>query len=50
MVIRKTSPQIKEEILSILNEGPHSIEQLRIKLDSNWSTTNNYLQELSKEG
>lgn len=46
---RKTPQQIKEEILSSLNEEPLSIEQLRIKLNSNWSTTNNYLQELSKE-
>ncbi len=50
MTIRKTAGQIKEEILSHLKESPLSIEQLRIKVESNWSTTNNYLQELSKEG
>jgi len=50
MVVRKTAEQIKEEILSHLNNGPISIEQLRKKLDSNWSTTNNYLEELSKDG
>lgn len=50
MVVRKTAEQIKEEILSHLNKEPLSIEQLRKKLDSNWSTTNNYLEELSKEG
>lgn len=49
MTIRKTPQQIKEEILSYLNKEPLSIEQLRIKLNSNWSTTNNYLQELSNE-
>lgn len=50
MVVRKTAEQIKEEILSYLKETPLSIEQLRIKLGSNWATTNNYLAELSKEG
>lgn len=50
MVIRKTAEQIKEEILSHLKEGPLSIEQLRIRIESNWSTTSNYLEELSKEG
>lgn len=50
MAIRKTAEQIKEEILSSLKEGPLSIEQLRKKVESNWSTINNYLEELSKEG
>ena len=50
MVIRKTTKQIKEEILSCLNEGPLSIEQVRIKVESNWSTVNNYLEDLSKDG
>ena len=48
--VRKTAEQIKEEILSSLREGPLSIEQLRKKVESNWSTINNYLEELSKEG
>ncbi len=50
MVVRKTAEQIKGEILFHLNNEPLSIEQLRKKLDSNWSTTNNYLEELSKKG
>jgi|SRR3989344_3867689 len=50
MVIRKTAEQIKEEILSHLKETPLSTEQIRIKAESNWSTINNYLEELSKEG
>ncbi len=50
MVSRKTAEQIKEEILSHLKERPLSIEQLRIKIESNWSTINRYLDELSKEG
>jgi hypothetical protein len=49
MVIRKNPQQIKEEILSNLSKGPLSIDQLRKKLDSNWSTTSYYLEELSKE-
>jgi len=50
MAIRKTAEQIKEEILSCLNESPLSTEQIRIKVESNWSTVNNYLEELSKNG
>ena len=50
MIVRKTAEQIKEEILSHLKETPLSIEQIRIKVESNWSTINNYLQELNKEG
>src|SRR3989344_2284344 len=50
MVVRKTAEQIKEEILISLDEQPLSIEQLRKKVESNWSTINNYLDELSKEG
>jgi len=50
MVIRKTPQQIKEEILSVLNKGPLSVEQIRRKVESNWSTINTYLEELKKEG
>lgn len=50
MVVRKTPEQIKEEILFYLKETPLSIEQIRKKVESNWSTINNYLKELSKEG
>ncbi len=50
MAIRKNPQQIKEEILSSLNESPLSTEQIRKKVESNWSTINNYLEELSREG
>lgn len=50
MTIRKTAEQIKEEILFQLREAPLSIEQIRKKVESNWSTINNYLDELSKDG
>ena len=50
MVNRKTAEQIKDEILSCLNIGPLSIEQIRLKVESNWSTVSNYLEELSKDG
>ncbi len=49
-VNRKSSNQIKDDILSSLNKGPLSVEQIRKKIDSNWSTANNYLEELSKDG
>ena len=47
---RKTSDQIKDEILFSLNTHPLSIDQIRKKVESNWSTINNYLDELTKEG
>src|SRR3989344_3707618 len=47
---RKAAEQIKEEILSHLKKGPISTKKLSDLLQSNWSTTNNYLEELSKEG
>ncbi len=50
MAVRKTPEQIKEEILDALKESPLSIEQLRKKVESNWSTVNTYLEELSKDG
>jgi len=50
MAIRKTAEQIKDEILSNLNSRLLSIEQIRKKIDSNWSTTYNYLEELKKDG
>ncbi|MFH1711213.1 MAG: hypothetical protein ABH840_02790 [Nanoarchaeota archaeon] len=50
MITRKTAEQIKDEILARLKEEPLSIEQLRKKVESNWSTTNNYLEELKNEG
>lgn len=50
MKARKNSDQIKEEILGALKEAPLSVEQIRKKVESNWSTVNNYLVELSKEG
>jgi hypothetical protein len=49
MQIRKSAEQIKQEILQSLNEKPLSIEQLRKKVESNWSTVNIYLEELKKE-
>jgi hypothetical protein len=50
MAARKTAEQIKEEILFCLNNSPLSIEQIRKKVESNWSTISTYLEELSKEG
>src|SRR3989338_9834579 len=50
MTVRKIPEQIKEEILDALKESPLSIEQLRKKVESNWSTVNTYLEELSKDG
>ena len=50
MAIRKNPEQIKEEILETLKEKPLSIEQIRLKVESNWSTVSTYLEELSKEG
>ncbi|MEA3329466.1 MAG: winged helix-turn-helix domain-containing protein [Nanoarchaeota archaeon] len=50
MVIRKTSQQIKKEILEFLFEGPKSINEIKEKLGSNWPTINSYLEKLKEEG
>lgn len=50
MTVRKTSQQIKEEILEFLLEGPKSINELKEKLGSNWPTINSYLEKLKKDG
>ena len=47
---RKSSQEIKEKILTNLKESPLSTKQLSELLGSNWSTINNYLDELKKEG
>lgn len=47
---RKTSQQIKEEILLKLSNEPLSVEQLLKSIeDSNWSTINKYLEELKEQ-
>lgn len=50
MVVRKTSLQIKKEILEFLFEGPKSINELKEELGSNWPTINSYLEKLKDEG
>ncbi len=49
MTTRKTPKKIKEEILEFLFEGPQSISEIAKKIESNWPTTNKYLEELKKE-
>lgn len=48
--VRKSSQQIKNEILSHLKKGPLSTKKLSDLLKSNWSTINNYLEGLKKDG
>jgi len=47
---RKTPQQIEEKILSLLKKGPLSTKKLSDILKSNWSTINNYLEELKHDG
>ena len=50
MAIRKTTQQIRDEILSQLEKGPLSVEQLRRNIeDSNWYTIKKYLDGLKTE-
>lgn len=49
MTIRKTSSQIKKDILKFLFEGPKSINEIKKELGSNWPTINSYLEKLKKE-
>ena len=50
MTIRKTSSQIKKEILDFLFEGPKGINEIANKVGSNWPTTNSYLEKLKEDG
>jgi len=50
MVTRKPSQEIKAKILEFLFEGPKSINEIATKINSNWPTTNNYLEKLKEEG
>lgn len=46
---KKTSKEIREIILNLLNDQPASIEYLRKNIDSNWSTINTHLNKLKEE-
>ena len=50
MVNKKTRDEIKQRILSSLEFTPLSIKQLSNKVESNWSTINECLEELKSEG
>jgi len=50
MTIRKTSQEIKKEILDFLFEGPKGINEIAEEINSNWPTTNSYLEKLKEEG
>jgi len=50
MAIRKTSQQIRKEILDFLLEGPKSINEIKERLGSNWPTINTYLEKLKTDG
>lgn len=49
MVVRKTPQDIKKRILNLLFEGPKGISELAEEIDSNWPTTNKYLEELKAD-
>lgn len=47
---KRGGDEIKTEILEFLLDGPSSIKKISDKIESNWSTTSNYLSELKEEG
>lgn len=47
---KRGGDEIKIEILEFLINGPTSIKKISDKIESNWSTTSNYLLELKEEG
>ncbi|MBR9701726.1 hypothetical protein GOV13_02280 [Candidatus Pacearchaeota archaeon] len=47
---KKTSKQIREEIMSHLKEGPKTITEISESINSNWLTTEKFLNELMQEG
>ncbi len=46
---RKTSEQIKTQLLEELKDGPASTKKLSDSLGSNWSTVNSYLKKLEED-
>lgn len=48
--MKKTREEITKKILSSLEEKPLSIQEISKKVGSNWSTTNEFLEALKKEG
>ena len=46
---RKTPEKIKEKIIFQLNNGPKSISEISDNIDSNWKTTDKFLNELITE-
>ena len=50
MATRKAPQQIKKEILDFLFEGPKGVNEIATKINSNWPTTNSYLEKLKEEG
>jgi len=48
--MKKTKEETTKKILSSLEEKPLSIQEISKKISSNWSTTNEILEELKKEG
>jgi predicted transcriptional regulator len=47
---RKTKEEIENQIILTLKEKPLSIQQISQKVNSNWSTINEILDKLKKEG
>jgi len=47
--VKKTSKQIKEEILNELRNGPKTISEISENINSNWLTIEKFLKELMKE-
>jgi len=47
---KRGGDEIKAEILEFLKDGPCSIKKISDKIESNWSTTSNYLSELKENG
>jgi DNA-binding transcriptional ArsR family regulator len=47
---KRGGDEIKAEILEFLLKGPSSIKKISDKIESNWSTTSNYLSELKENG
>jgi len=50
IIMKKSQEEIKNAILSALEFKPLSVQQISEKINSNWATVNEFLEELKKDG
>ncbi len=49
LMVKKTNEEIRRRILSVLEHNPLSVRQISEKVESNWSTINDALEDLKED-